>query len=90
MIYDMFPLIEGTTGFNGASFGARISIGSRKPLRAWRPIDVVCRASSSPANLSDINSGSPLVLQTAWMRLTRFTSGPMTVKSRRWPYPILP
>jgi hypothetical protein len=54
-------------------------------LEEVRPAGLAVPAGSSSAKRRDINRAWPVVLQTPCRRLTRLTSGPIKVKSSRWP-----
>lgn len=69
---------------------AKSSTGSLNPLRAYRPTERVVRPSSRPAKRSDISSLLPLSAHAVCIRLTRLTSGPISVKSSQEPDPMLP
>jgi len=62
---------------------------SENPLSVCQPTETAS-ARASFRKVSDIRSGTRRSPHAVWMRLTRFTSGPINVKSRRRPEPILP
>src|SRR6266446_5306566 len=78
----------GSLEFSGAV--EKSSIGSAKPLTAYRPIEWQLSPPRSALKRADISSEWPVAPQSPWIRLTRLTSRPITVKSSRRPEPILP